>query len=391
MTPEPHDRDRKRAVLLGAGHAHLHTIRRAAEFTRRGHELTLIAPEHFWYSGLATGMLGGIYPPSLDQIDVGVLVGRGGGRFVRDTVTRIDPAEWLVHLESGPPLRYDAVSLNLGSRVPETIPGAVEHAWTVKPIHNLWHLRRDLEARLDAVPERPLPLVVVMGAGATGCELAANIARLAEVRGRVLGVTVVGRGDRPLKQAPRGAARRVLGHLRHRGITFLGGAPVERVEPGAVVRGDGTRVPFDVLVDAIGLRPPPLVAETGLPTDGEGALVVDEHLRSVADPRVHGGGDCVAFRGRELAKIGVYAIRQAPVLCHNLLAALDGRPPRAFRPQRRFLLIINLGDGTGLATWGPLYWHGRLAFRLKDRIDRRFLAEYQEAGGRVEETAEGAA
>jgi NADH dehydrogenase FAD-containing subunit len=106
--------------------------------------------------------------------------------------------------------------------------------------------------------------------------------------------------------------------------------------------------------------------------------------------RVRGGGDCIAFEGRELAKIGVYAVRAAPVLHHNLLAALEGRPPWAFRPQRRFLLIVNLGDGTGLATWGPLYWRSRLMFQLKDWIDRRFLAEYQEAGGRVAAGAEAA-
>lgn len=50
----------------------------------------------------------------------------------------------------------------------------------------------------------------------------------------------------------------------------------------------------------------------------------------------------------------------------------------AFKPQRRFLLILNLGGGTGLATWGRFHWNGRLAFRLKDRIDRAFLREYQE-------------
>jgi NADH dehydrogenase FAD-containing subunit len=75
--------------------------------------------------------------------------------------------------------------------------------------------------------------------------------------------------------------------------------------------------------------------------------------------------------------VGVYAIRQAPVLTANLEAALDGRPPVPFRPQRRYLAILNLGDGTGLATWGGLWWHGRAAFRLKDLIDRRFLAAHR--------------
>ena len=77
------------------------------------------------------------------------------------------------------------------------------------------------------------------------------------------------------------------------------------------------------------------------------------------------------------AGVGVYAVREAPVLCHNLLASLGGRPLRRFRPRRRFLLILNLGDGTGLLTWGPFSWHSRLAFWLKDRIDCAFLRAYQ--------------
>jgi NADH dehydrogenase FAD-containing subunit len=44
----------KRVVLLGAGHAHLYALKRAREFARRGYELVVVAPDAFWYSGLAT-------------------------------------------------------------------------------------------------------------------------------------------------------------------------------------------------------------------------------------------------------------------------------------------------------------------------------------------------
>jgi NADH dehydrogenase FAD-containing subunit len=144
-----------------------------------------------------------------------------------------------------------------------------------------------------------------------------------------------------------------------------------------VTTADGKRVPYDFLVHALGLTPPPILRATGLPTSADGALLVDPFLRSVADGRVFGGGDCIALQGRELAKVGVYAVREAPVLFHNLLASLQGRRLRRFRPQRRFLLILNLGDGTGLLTWGRFSWHSRLAFWLKDRIDCAFLRAYQ--------------
>jgi NADH dehydrogenase FAD-containing subunit len=176
---------------------------------------------------------------------------------------------------------------------------------------------------------------------------------------------------------PRGAAAKMVRILQRRGVEVVLHAPVVRVESQAVTTADGKKVPYDFLVHAMGLKPPAVLRASGLPTTEDGALVVDAFLRSVADPRVFGGGDCIALQGHELAKVGVYAVRESPVLCHNLLASLEGTPLRSFRPQRRFLLILNLGDGTGLLTWGPLYWHSQLAFWLKDRIDRAFLREYQ--------------
>jgi NADH dehydrogenase FAD-containing subunit len=64
---------------------------------------------------------------------------------------------------------------------------------------------------------------------------------------------------------------------------------------------------------------------------------MDEHLRSAGNPAVFAAGDCVAFQGRELPRIGVQAIRRAPVLFRNLFAALDGRGSRRFKLRRRCL------------------------------------------------------
>jgi NADH dehydrogenase FAD-containing subunit len=366
----------KRVVLLGAGHAHLYTIKRAAEFARRGFEFILVAPDMFWYSGLATGMLGGMYPPSLDRVDVSAMAAKGGGRFVCDKAVRIDSAAQTIHLEHNPPLTYDAVSLNLGSEIPNNIPGA-ETAYAVKPIRKLWELHEDLERRLRAAaPSSPVRMVIA-GGGATACELAGNAKRLAEMMGKPIDLTLVTR-DGILKQFPAASVQTAVRGLEQRGVRFKNGA-VEKVESGDAVTADGARVAFDVFVNATGLKPSPLIRTSGLPVDDDGALIVDEHLRSAADGRVHGGGDCIVLRDRKLAKVGVYAVRQAPIIFENLLASLTGGTPRRFEPQRHYLLILNMGDGRGLATRGKFHWHGRLAFRLKDWIDRRFLAQYQRA------------
>ncbi len=160
-------------------------------------------------------------------------------------------------------------------------------------------------------------------------------------------------------------------------------ARVARIDPDCAVLEGGDCVAFDFFVNAAGLRPNHRIREVGVPVDEQGAMIVDASLRSVGDPAIHGGGDYVAFLNRPLPRIGVCAIRQAPILCHNLLAGDEDRQAREFSPQSRYLWIMNLGDGTGLATRGSLWWHGRSAYRLKDWIDRRFLRGYQRRAIRV--------
>jgi NADH dehydrogenase FAD-containing subunit len=323
-------------------------------------------------------MLAGIYPPSLDQIDVGALVVKGGGRFIRARATAIDVATQTVSLDTGQSLPYDVLSCNLGSEVPVgAIPGATAHGLAVKPIRNLWELRQSLEVRMGAGAPRQALRIVIAGGGATGCEIAASIQQLVFLHGGQAEITILARGNGLLEHMARGTAKKMAQILHRRGIQLVLNSPVVRVESQAVTTAGGKQIPFDFLVHAVGLTPPAILRATGLPTSEDGALLVDQFLRSPAEPRVFGGGDCIAFQARELANVGVYAIREAPILCHNLLATLQGQPLRRFRPQRRFLLVLNLGDGTGLLTWGPFYWHSRVAFWIKDRIDRAFLRAYQ--------------
>jgi NADH dehydrogenase FAD-containing subunit len=75
--------------------------------------------------------------------------------------------------------------------------------------------------------------------------------------------------------------------------------------------------------------------------------------------------------------LGVYAVREAPVLLENLLAAIDNRPATKYEPQKRCLTVLNLGLGYGLALWGGFHWLGPAAMWLKDAIDRRFLSRYR--------------
>ena len=90
-----------------------------------------------------------------------------------------------------------------------------------------------------------------------------------------------------------------------------------------------------------------------------------------------GGGDCIYFENQPLDKVGVYAVRENPILYHNLMAALEETPLQPFDPGGDYLLIFNVGGGEGVLRKRWLLLEGRLAFFIKDYIDRKFMKEFQ--------------
>jgi NADH dehydrogenase FAD-containing subunit len=363
---------RPRVVLVGAGHAHQHALRHAAEYGRHGIELVAVAPTAFWYSGLATGVLGGRHAPERDRIDVGGCARRSGARHFADRVTRVDTGARRVELAGGEVLDYDLVSFAVGS-IADTLPrepGAT-HAWPVKPIERIVELRAELERRFAA---RGMPRVLVVGGGASGCEVAANIAELARIHGARTSISLAAGTARLLPAHAPAAGDRVARHLQRLGIELQFETRVASTAPGGARRADGAIIAADIVIAATGLRPPPLLREAGLAVDSLGALRIDAQLRSISDPRIFAGGDCAVLDATPLPRIGVVAVRQGPILHANLIATATGRTPRRYRPQKRFLLILNLGAARGLALRGSRHWYGRSALWLKDFIDLRYLA-----------------
>lgn len=364
----------KRVVLVGAGHAHLYVARHCAALARAGAETVLVSPERFWYSGMAAGMLGGMYDPEACSLDPAALCARSGARHVRSRMIAHDGGARRIHTDDGAVWEYDLLSFNIGSVAEiDAIPGASRHAASVKPIAGLAEMRRRLEEgfRAGVGPGR----AAVIGGGASGCEIAANLAWLASRHGARLEVALLTGGARLLEDASPGASRALARALRERGISVQFGARVREVTASGVALEGGGDLKAGLVIAAPGLAAPAVWEQFGLPGGREG-LRVDRRLRCEGHPAVFGAGDCIYFAGRALPRAGVYGVRQARVLLHNLAASLRGTAPRRYRPQALRLAILNLGWDEGFAVYGPLWWSGRASMRWKHWLDTRFLAQY---------------
>ena len=366
-------------VFVGAGHAHLTSLKNLSHFKKLGHQVTLISssPYHY-YSGMGPGMLSGIYHPWEVRFHVKKLAEDRGATFIKGKAIKVDPLQHLLFLDSGQKVHYDVVSFNTGSEVPiETLTKApADNLFPVKPVINLLKARQTI---LEAIRNNKKLHFVVVGGGPAGIEISANLLRLLhENRGKGE-ITLIG-GKRLLGDAPDKVRRLAMESLTGRGVKIIEGSHVKAIEKGQVTLGDGKRFDMDLAFIAIGIQPSSLFRDSGIPVGPDGGLLVNSYLQSVAHPDIFGGGDCISLEGRPLAKVGVYAIRENPVLYHNLLAALERGRMEVFTPQQEFLLIFNMGNGKGIFWKKNWIWEGRLAFLLKDYIDRKFMRTFQISG-----------
>ena len=165
--------------------------------------------------------------------------------------------------------------------------------------------------------------------------------------------------------------------LAERDIDVWVNQRVEEICGDTVVLSDGTRLTSPCVIRATSAEAPSLLQNLELPTDARGFIETKATLQSVEDPRVFAVGDSGSIVGARTAKAGVYAVRQAPILWHNLKALLAGQPLREYRPQSNFLKILNTGDGSALLEYKSLCVHAAWCLKLKMSIDKRFIGSYQ--------------
>jgi NADH dehydrogenase FAD-containing subunit len=366
---------KKQLLLIGGGHAHMVTLANLQNFTDKGFAVTVIQPsEYHYYSGMGPGMLGGTYQPEEIRFATRRQVEAKGGRFILGKAYRIDPHKRLVFLEgTEEEIPFDVLSCNAGSYVPrDTLSGDFPNVFTPKPIEELLLAKEKI---LDLAGTGRITIAVI-GSGPSAIEIAGNVHQLCRRQGVTMPKIQLFGGRSFMSGRPPLVRRLVKKVLLKKGIEILEVGHVQRIDNDRVVLENGEEYRSDITFAAVGVKPSQIFARSGLPIGQDGGLQVNEYLQSIRYANIFGGGDCIHFAAQPLHKVGVYAVRQNPVLYHNLLACLEGRPPEKFSPGGTYLLIYNLGDGDGVLGKWSMAFAGKLAFSIKDWIDRRFIKTF---------------
>jgi len=343
----------KRILLIGAGHAHLAALRDFAEKPLYGAQLALVSPlAKQVYSGMLPGFLAGHYRLEEIQVDVAQVAARAYAEFIQGRIVALDSAQHIARLEDGNELAYEIASVNAGSGVDTSIPGA-EYAVPVKPFETfLERLQRERPAR-----------IAIAGGGVGGLELAMAL--------RFHGAAVTVYSDRTPLDAT--LAERIVPALRRVGVDYRPGMGVSAIEPGPVVIAGTAHQAFDMVVLATGPAPHHWLRPSGLQVDAHGFIEVDRSLRSLSNAAVFAAGDSATFKEHPEPKSGVFAVRQGETLVENLRRSLTRDALKPHTARRRALQIISCGSRYAIAERGSLSAEGGWVWRWKDWIDRRWL------------------
>ncbi|WP_088346660.1 MULTISPECIES: selenide, water dikinase SelD [Rhodomicrobium] len=384
MKPKTQSPVVKDVVLIGAGHAHVQVLKRFGMKPMPGVRLTLITREvHTPYSGMLPGLIAGLYDFDQAHIDTGPLCRFAGARLYQSAAIGIDLPSKMVICDNRPPVPYDILSINIGS-TPNTasVAGAADHAVPVKPIDGFLARFEALRQRvLKARGERRIALV---GGGAGGVELMLSLER--RLRGDLAAAghdpaaarfTLVSDPE-VLPNFPESFVARFEAIFQERGIEIVTGSAVCRVERGLIHFQNGGSRAADEILWVTQAQPPSWLKATRLPLDEKGFLRVDAQLRAEGESDVFAAGDVIAFQPRPLPKSGVYAVRAGPVLTENIRRRLSGGQLTSFKPQREAMYLVSTGEPYAIGTRNGLVFAGEWVWRWKDRIDRRFMAKFNE-------------
>lgn len=369
MATLPKTRD---LVLIGGGHTHALVLRKWGMNPLPGVQLTLINPGATApYTGMLPGFVAGHYQRDDLDIDLVRLARFADARLILGAATAIDLQAQQVHVTGRPPIGFDVASIDIGITSDlEELPGFAEFGLPAKPLGSFASGWRAYLDRQD--PAR----IVVLGAGVAGVELAMAMRYATTQSGRPTTVILIDRAA-----ALDGVETRVAHKLRlalaEAHIDVLEQTALTSVSASGVTLEDGREIEADLVVSCAGARPYSWVNTTGLALK-DGFIRVDSRLRS-SDARVFACGDCAHMEATPRPKAGVFAVRQAPVLFHNLRATLSGQAGlRPFRPQKRFLKLISLGGKTAVVDRGAWTMSGPAIWRWKDSIDQAFMRQFQD-------------
>jgi NADH:quinone reductase (non-electrogenic) len=375
-------------VIAGAGYAGLHVaLRLTAKLRHHPKTMLTLVDRHDYHQAITelprvaggTRAADAVRIPLQDMLATRI-------RFVQTQINGFDLAGRQLLTGAGP-IGWGRLVLALGSRPNDfAIPGLAQRTMSVYSASDAEQVWAAVNKALDEAAaatdpqwQRCLATVVVGGGGATGVELAGELAEvlpeaakghglapdLPAVRLVEAGPTILAGSSQQLIDK----ATKILSDLR---VQVRTNATIAAATQEGFQLTDGQLVEGGVFVWAGGLKAPEVVAGSGLPAGHNGRVKVDQYLRVLDHPQIYAAGDLASVTnprtGHVLPPLAQVALEEGETVARNLDAELRGRPLEAFTFHDKGF-VVSVGTRRGVADIAGVTTGGHLAHLLKDAIE----------------------
>jgi NADH dehydrogenase len=367
-----------RVLILGCGFGGLFAARALA---RAPVEVTVVdrTNHHLFQPLLYQVATAGLAAPAIAEPIRRTLARQRNVTVLYGEAQRVDVAARQVILENGDALPYDRLILATGAT--DSYFGHDEwraHAPGLKTLEDAFAIRERIllafehaEREADPVKRAAWLTFVVIGAGATGVEMAGMLAEIARhtLKGefrrfdpRNARVVLVEGMDRVLPPYAPDLSERARVQLERMGVTVWLGRKVTGIDAQGVQLG-GDRLEAKTVVWCAGVAASPLGATLGVPLGRGGRVIVEPDLSVPGHAEIQVVGDLALLPGHEPPVPGVApaAKQMGRHAARNIVAALAGRPTRPFR-YRDYGQLATIGRSSAVAMFGRIHVWGWLAW-----------------------------
>jgi len=379
----------KHILILGGGYGGLLSALSAREHFGAAAKITLINrfPTHQIITELHRLAAGNIAEKAV-ALPLDKLL-RGANVDLRiGNVKEIKPDERSVSLDDGGNFTYDALVIALGSETAFFgIPGLQENSFILKSVNDANRLRAHVESRIaeySKTKNKADATIVVGGGGLTGVELVGEYADMKSELARKYGIDpqeitlyCVEAAPSILPGFPAELVDRATTSLQKRGVNFLTGLPITKMDGTTVELKDGSTIETSTLIWTGGVQGNSVVANCGIEVN-RGRAVVNEFLQSASHPDVYVAGDSAVVmgpEGRPYPPTAQLAWQMGELIGYNIFAQLNGGVPASFTPVFSGTLgSLGRKDAIGTIGANKTQLKGLPATLMKEASNMRYLS-----------------